>query len=97
MGQRIISYNINGIRAGLKKGLLDWMKEEDFDIVCFQETKAQPEQIDAGAFEAYRISSLLAFSREERATVEWARSANENPMTSSWDVASKNMIGKGAY
>jgi exodeoxyribonuclease-3 len=52
MGQRIISYNINGIRAGLKKGLLDWMQEEDFDIVCFQETKAQPEQIDAGAFEA---------------------------------------------
>ncbi len=51
MSQRIISYNINGIRAGIKKGLLEWMKEEDFDIVCFQETKAQPEQIDTGAFE----------------------------------------------
>lgn len=52
MSQRIISYNINGIRAGMKKGLLDWMKAEDFDIVCFQETKAQPEQIEFEGFEA---------------------------------------------
>ncbi len=51
MSQRIISYNINGIRAGLKKGLLEWMKAEDFDIICFQETKAHPEQIDTTAFE----------------------------------------------
>ncbi len=41
---KIVSYNINGIRAGVKKGLLDWMKAEDFEIICFQETKAQKEQ-----------------------------------------------------
>lgn len=47
----IISYNINGIRAGIKKGLIDWLKEGDYDIVCFQETKATPEQVDLGMFE----------------------------------------------
>jgi len=52
MSQRIISYNINGIRAGIKKGLVDWMKEQDFDIVCFQETKARPEQVETHEFEA---------------------------------------------
>lgn len=43
---KIISYNINGIRAGINKGLLDWIKAGDYDMVCFQETKANPDQID---------------------------------------------------
>lgn len=42
---RLISFNVNGIRACLSKGLLDLIKEEDADFVCIQETKAQPEQI----------------------------------------------------
>lgn len=42
---KIISFNVNGIRACLSKGLLGFLKEEDADFVCIQETKAQPEQI----------------------------------------------------
>ncbi|MGB0840150.1 MAG: exodeoxyribonuclease III, partial [Chitinophagales bacterium] len=42
----IISYNVNGIRAAMKKGLNEWLSANNFDIVCIQETKAQPEQID---------------------------------------------------
>ncbi|MBE9491318.1 MAG: exodeoxyribonuclease III [Bacteroidetes bacterium] len=49
--KRIISYNVNGIRAALKKGLLDWIKIVDPDIICFQETKAQPGQIPLFDFE----------------------------------------------
>lgn len=49
---KIISYNLNGIRAALGKGLLSWLQTEDPDILCIQETKAQPEQIDTAAFEA---------------------------------------------
>ena len=47
---RIASYNVNGIRAASNKGLIDYLKEENFDVVCFQELKAMPEQIDEGAF-----------------------------------------------
>ncbi len=43
---KVASYNVNGIRAALKKGLQDWMQEIDLDILCLQETKAQPEQVD---------------------------------------------------
>ena len=43
---RIFSWNVNGIRAALKKGLLDWIKEESPDVICLQETKAFPNQID---------------------------------------------------
>lgn len=43
--KKIISYNINGIRAALRKGFIDWLKEVNPDIVCLQEIKAQNEQI----------------------------------------------------
>jgi len=47
---KIISYNVNGIRAAVKKGFLDWLKESNADVVCIQETKAQEEQIPAMDF-----------------------------------------------
>jgi exodeoxyribonuclease-3 len=49
---KIISFNTNGIRAALNKGLFAWLETTDADIVCIQETKAQPEQIDTKAFES---------------------------------------------
>jgi exodeoxyribonuclease-3 len=49
---RIISYNVNGIRAAIKKGLIDWLKTDPADIICFQETKATQGDVDMKAFEA---------------------------------------------
>jgi len=43
---RILSWNVNGIRAVQKKGFADWFQREQFDILCIQETKAQEEQLD---------------------------------------------------
>ncbi len=43
---RIISWNVNGIRAAQKKGFLDWLAKESPDIVGVQETKAHPDQLD---------------------------------------------------
>ncbi len=42
---KVISWNVNGIRAAVKKGFEDFFKEADADIFAIQETKAQPEQI----------------------------------------------------
>jgi len=47
---KIISYNINGIRAALRKGLDDWLKTTNADIVCLQEIKATKEQFDENIF-----------------------------------------------
>ena len=49
--KRIISYNVNGIRAALKKEFLTWIKLADPDILCIQETKAQPGQMSEEEFE----------------------------------------------
>lgn len=42
---KIVSYNVNGLRAALKKDWLGWLKEENPDVVCLQEVKATPDQI----------------------------------------------------
>lgn len=47
---RIISYNVNGIRAAITKGLLDWMKTDPADVICVQETKAMKENVDFTLF-----------------------------------------------
>ena len=47
---KIISYNINGIRAAIKKGLLNWIKKANPDVICFQEIKAFKEQFNEQLF-----------------------------------------------
>ena len=42
---KLLSWNVNGIRAAYKKGILDWFKDAKPDILCLQETKAHPEQL----------------------------------------------------
>ena len=44
IGMRIITLNVNGIRAAARKGFFDWLPGQEADIVCLQETRAQPEQ-----------------------------------------------------
>ena len=56
--KNIISYNVNGIRAAISKGLLDWLSIVNPDIVCFQELKAQTEQIPILDFEALGYHSF---------------------------------------
>ena len=48
---KIISYNVNGIRAAMKKGFIDWLLFEQPDVICVQEIKALQEQIDIEALE----------------------------------------------
>ena len=48
---RIISYNVNGIRAAIKKGLLDWLASNPADVICLQETKATDADIDVKLLE----------------------------------------------
>lgn len=57
---KFISWNVNGIRAAVKKGFEDFFKEADADIFAIQETKAQPEQIalDFSDYHMYTNSAV---------------------------------------
>lgn len=48
---KIISYNVNGIRAALKKDFIGWLKSANPDVICLQEIKANKEQLDLTVFE----------------------------------------------
>lgn len=47
---QILSYNVNGVRAAIKNGLLDWLRDHPCDVVCLQEIKADDNAFDAAAF-----------------------------------------------
>ena len=62
---KIITYNVNGLRAALSKGFTQWLEEEQPDVVCLQETKAQPDQIPTLEFEALGCRSYF-FSAKKK-------------------------------
>lgn len=62
---KIISYNVNGIRAALKKGFAEWLKQEQPDVICLQETKANKEQVDR-SFLAEQAYHDYWFSAEKK-------------------------------
>jgi len=72
---KLISWNVNGIRACVKKGFLEFIDAQDPDVFCLQETKAKPEQVDLGLDLTYRhfwnsaekagYSGTAIYSKEE--------------------------------
>jgi len=74
---KLYSWNVNGIRAIEKKGFLDWLDEEQPDVVCIQETKAKVEQLSSALIEDHGYftywhsaerggySSVATFSKDE--------------------------------
>lgn len=52
----VSSVNVNGIRAAAAKGLARWLAGTAADVVCLQETRAQPEQIPDGLFDGWHLS-----------------------------------------
>jgi len=63
---KIISYNVNGIRAAIKKGFLDWLQQANPDVICIQETKAQKDQVNPMDFELAGYPYQYWFSAEKK-------------------------------
>ncbi len=63
---KIISYNVNGIRAALKKGFIDWLQAANPDVIALQETKAHKEQLDLSVFEEAGYPYHYWFSAEKK-------------------------------
>jgi len=63
---KIISYNVNGIRAAIKKGMLDWLQSANPDVICIQETKAQQNQVDAELIKSSGYPYQYWFSAQKK-------------------------------
>ncbi len=62
---RLISWNVNGFRASLKKGFLDWLADDNPDIACLQETKASREQLPEKALDVEGYSAHFSAAEKK--------------------------------
>lgn len=63
---KIISYNVNGIRAAINKGFIDWLQSASPDVICLQEIKALKEQLDLSLFEDAGYNYHYWFSAQKK-------------------------------
>lgn len=63
---KIISYNVNGIRAAINKGFINWLKSTNADVVCLQEIKANKEQLDNALIEEAGYPYHYWFSAQKK-------------------------------
>ena len=66
---KIISYNVNGIRAAITKGFLEWLQVANPDVICLQEIKATEDQIPKLEIEAAGYPYQYYFSEKKKDTV----------------------------
>lgn len=84
---KLISWNVNGLRAAMGKGFMDFFKEADADIFCLQETKMQSGQLDLdlpGYFQYWNYaekkgySGTAVFCRQEPMSVKYGMGIDEH-------------------
>lgn len=81
---KLISWNVNGLRACAKKGFADFFKEADADIFGLQETKMQPDQLeDELKFEGYHLYMNSAERKGYSGTIVYTK---EEPLSVSYEI-----------
>ncbi len=93
---RLLSWNVNGIRAIYKKGFLDWFKKENPDILCLQETKAHPDQLadelkDVKGYESHFSSA------EKKGYSGVVTYTNEKPLNIQRGIGIKKFDSEGRF
>ena len=63
---KIISYNVNGIRAAINKGFIEWLQSANPDVICLQEIKAMEEQLDLDLFKDAGYHYSYWFSAQKK-------------------------------
>jgi exodeoxyribonuclease-3 len=63
---KIVSYNVNGIRAALNKGFLEWLQAVNPDVICLQEIKAMADQLDLSIFKKAGYDYNYWFSAQKK-------------------------------
>ncbi len=92
---KIISYNVNGIRAALKKGLLQWLQQANPDVFCVQETKAQEDQVDTEAITQAGYPYQYWFSAQKKGYSGVAIFCKEEPKHIAYGTGIESMDIEG--
>jgi len=92
---KVISYNVNGIRAALKKGFMEWLTAADPDVLCIQETKAHPDQLDLQIFEDAGYSYNYWFSAQKKGYSGVAVLSKKEPRNVAYGTSIESMDFEG--
>ena len=92
---KIISYNVNGIRAALKKGFLDWLQVANPDVICIQETKAHKDQLELSLFEEAGYPFHYWFSAQKKGYSSVAIFCKEKPKHIAYGTGIESMDFEG--
>ena len=92
---KIISYNVNGIRAAIKKGFLEWLKAANPDIICIQETKANKEQVPSEGFDLAGYPYQYWFSAQKKGYSGVAIFCKEKPNHIEYGTGIETMDSEG--
>ncbi|GGH36355.1 exodeoxyribonuclease III [Mangrovimonas yunxiaonensis] len=92
---KIISYNVNGIRAAVKKGFVDWLKAANPDVICIQEIKALKEQVEVALFEEAGYQYHYWFSAEKKGYSGVAILCKEEPNHVEYGTGIPSMDAEG--
>ncbi len=88
---KLLNWNVNGLRACLSKGLLDFIAKEDPDIIAFEETKMQPEQLTV-TFDGYHLYMNSAERKGYSGTMVLTK---REPLSVSYDIAGEDHPKEG--
>jgi len=93
---KVMSYNVNGIRAAIKKGFLDWLKAADPDVICLQEIKAHKEQLDLKEFEdlGYRYQYWYSANKKGYSGVAILSKYKPDNVTYGTDIETMDFEGR---
>ena len=92
---KVISYNVIGIRAALIKGFMDWLTAADPDVLCIQETKAHPEQLDLQIFEDAGYTYNYWFSAQKKGYSGVAVLSKREPRNVAYGTSIESMDFEG--
>jgi exodeoxyribonuclease-3 len=92
---KIFSYNVNGIRAAVKKGFVDWLNENNPDIICLQEIKANMDQLDLKLFEKIGYKYNYWFSAQKKGYSGVAILSKQRPINVNYGTGIEHMDFEG--
>ena len=91
---KIISYNVNGIRAAMKKGFISWIESYNPDIICLQEIKATKDQIEIEVFDSLGYKNFW-FSAKKKGYSGVAILTKKNPNNVVYGTGISSMDDEG--
>lgn len=93
---KIISYNVNGIRAAINKGFIEWLKSANPDVICLQEIKAMEEQLDLDLFveAGYKYNNWYSAQKKGYSGVAILSKTEPNHVEFGTGIASMDFEGR---